>query len=261
MTSLSPYQVASIRMLSSGVVLLPFTLSAIRKIPGNKIGMVMMSGLLGSFFPAFLFCVAETKIDSSLAGILNALTPLFTILIGAIIFKVKVSSQRYLGVTIGFLGLCLLFFSKGSISFGYFSFAFLVILATFFYGINVNLIGKYMNGLASLNIASVAFSFLIIPSAIILIATGYFTTSLYHQNFLTATGASVVLGVFGTAVASVLFYVLVKRAGGLFASTVTYGIPFVAVFWGLLDGEHITLLQVGCLGIILSGVYIANRQT
>jgi drug/metabolite transporter (DMT)-like permease len=134
-------------------------------------------------------------------------------------------------------------------------------LATFFYGINVNLIGKYMSGLGSLNIASVAFSFLVIPSAIILAATGYFTSSWSSPNFLTATGASVVLGVFGTAIASVLFYVLVKRAGAVFASTVTYGIPFVAVFWGLLSGERITLPQIVCLGVILLGVYIANRQT
>jgi drug/metabolite transporter (DMT)-like permease len=124
----------------------------------------------------------------------------------------------------------------------------------------VNLVGKHLSQVGSLNIAAMAFSFLIIPSAIILAATGYFQFSLFSTSYLTSSVASTVLGVFGTALASILFYVLVKRAGALFASTVTYGIPFVAVFWGLLSGESITILQVGCLGIILLGVYIANKQ-
>jgi drug/metabolite transporter (DMT)-like permease len=123
------------------------------------------------------------------------------------------------------------------------------------------MVGSYMNNIGSLNIASLAFGFLIFPSAIILWLTGYFNYPLLSKDMLTATSASIVLGVFGTAIASVLFYVLVKRAGGLFASTVTYGIPFVAVFWGLLSGEYITLIQVGCLAIILAGVYLANKPT
>lgn len=260
MEVLSPYQVAAIRMLSSGLVLLPFAVQAIKKIPREKVSTVMLSGLLGSFFPAFLFCLAETRIDSSLAGILNALTPLFTIVVGATFFKIAVTTQRYIGVSIGFIGLCLLFISKGNISFAYLSFASLVILATLFYGINVNLVGRYLSKVGSLNIAAMAFSFLIVPSAIILIFTGYFSFPLLTSGYLASSAASIILGVFGTAVASILFYVLVKRAGGLFASTVTYGIPFVAVFWGLLSGESITILQVGCLAIILVGVYIANRQ-
>jgi drug/metabolite transporter (DMT)-like permease len=112
-----------------------------------------------------------------------------------------------------------------------------------------------------MNIASLAFGFLIIPSTIILWYTGFFSYNLKNEGIIAATIASIVLGVFGTAIASVLFYVLVKRAGGLFASTVTYGIPFVAVFWGLLSGEYITLLQVGCLAIILLGVYLANKPS
>ncbi len=228
---LSPYQVASIRMLSSGVILLPFAIASLRKIPKAKLPIIILSGLLGSFFPAYLFCIAETKIDSSLAGILNALTPLFTILLGAMFFKIKVTSNQYFGVTIGFIGLCLLFLSKGNISLSYIAFSLLVIVATICYGVNVNIVGKYMREIGSLNIASVAFCFLIIPSALILVITGYFKT--FNLNtYMLPTVASIVLGVFGTAIASILFYILVKRAGGLFASTVTYGIPFVAVFLG-----------------------------
>ncbi|MEJ7681562.1 MAG: DMT family transporter [Segetibacter sp.] len=227
--------------------------------PKNKTRLVFLSGVFGNFIPAFLFCIAEVKIDSSLAGILNALTPLFTILIGVMFFKMEVSLNRYIGVIIGFVGLSLLFLSKGNITLSYLSYALLVLLATLFYGINVNVVGQYLQKTGSLNIASLAFCMLIPPSVIILWMTGYFNNPLLEKSFLFATGASTVLGVFGTALASVLFYVLVKRSGGLFASTVTYGIPFVAVFWGLLSGEKITLPQVGCLAIILVGVYLANN--
>lgn len=260
MRVLSPYQVASIRILSAGLVLTPFALKALRQIPRNKWLLVVLSGLLGNFFPAYLFCVAETQIDSSLAGILNALTPLFTILVGISFFQLKASSTKIIGVVIGFIGLCLLMLSGKEVSFNNLSYAALVLLATLCYGINVNMVGRHMREVGSLNIASLAFVFLITPSVIILYFTGYLQLNLTDASVVKATGASFILGVFGTAIASIIFYMLVKRAGTLFASMVTYGIPFVAVFWGLLDGESITILQVACLGIILCGVYLVNKN-
>lgn len=261
MRVLSPYQVASIRILSAGLVLTPFALKALRQIPKNKWLLVVLSGLLGNFFPAYLFCIAETQIDSSLAGILNALTPLFTILVGISFFQLKASSTKIIGVVIGFIGLCLLMLSGKEVSFNNLSYAALVLIATLCYGINVNMVGRHMREVGSLNIASLAFVFLIIPSVTILYFTGYLQMHLTDASVIKATGASFILGVFGTAIASIIFYMLVKRAGTLFASMVTYGIPFVAVFWGLLDGESITILQVACLGIILCGVYLVNKKT
>lgn len=257
---LTPYQVASIRILSAGLILTPFALKALKQIPQNKWLLVILSGLLGNFFPAYLFCIAETEIDSSLAGILNALTPMFTILVGISFFQLKANSTKILGVIIGFIGLCLLMLSGKEVSFNNLSYAGLVLLATLCYGINVNMVGRYMKEVGSLNIASLAFVFLIIPSAIILYFNGYLELELTNTSVLKATSASFILGVLGTAFASIIFYMLVKRAGTLFASMVTYGIPFVAVFWGLLDGEKITLLQVGCLGVILCGVYLVNKK-
>ncbi|MEN9684226.1 MAG: hypothetical protein RLZZ28_12 [Bacteroidota bacterium] len=260
MHRLSPYQVASIRIFSAGLVLIPFAYKALKQIPRNKWALVILSGLLGSFFPAYLFCIAETKIDSSLAGILNALTPLFTILVGIGFFQLKASGQKILGVIIGFVGLSLLMMPGGSFSTDNLSYPLLVMLATLFYGINVNMVGRHMHGIGSLNIASVAFVFLIIPTTIILYFTGYFSLPLLQSEYIWSSLASFILGVFGTAIASILFYMLVKRAGTLFASMVTYGIPFVAVLWGVWGGEQVSLFQIGCLGIILGGVYLVNRK-
>lgn len=260
MHTLTPYQVASLRILSAGVVLIPFARKALKEVPKDKLFLVILSGLLGSFFPAYLFCIAETRIDSSLAGILNALTPLFTILLGIAFFQLQAGTRKIIGVLVGFAGLCLLIAPKGNFRFEDFSYSLLVLLATVFYGINVNMVGRHMQGVGSLNIASLAFVFLIIPTLIILQITGYFALPLLHSDVLLSTLASVVLGVFGTAIASILFYMLVKKAGTLFASMVTYGIPFIAVMWGLWSGETITWLQVGCLGIILVGVYLVNKK-
>ncbi|MEO8172507.1 MAG: DMT family transporter [Sediminibacterium sp.] len=260
MTTLTPYHVATLRILSAGLVLIPFARKALRQVPKNKLPLVILSGLLGSFFPAYLFCIAETKIDSSLAGILNALTPLFVILVGISFFQLKASLQKIIGVFIGFAGLCLLVAPSGNISFEHFSYTLLILLATLFYGINVNIIGRHMQGVGSLNIASLAFVFLVIPCLIILYFTGYFNLPLTHKDVLLSTLASFVLGVMGTAVATILFYMLAKRAGTLFASMVTYGIPFVAVLWGVWGGEQVTVMQMGCLGIILGGVYLVNKK-
>lgn len=260
MNTLSPYHVASIRIISAGLVLLPFILKAIRQIPSNKRGVVILSGLLGSFFPAYLFCIAETKIDSALAGIMNALTPLFVIIVGSAFFQLKVKPVQVLGIVIGFIGLSLLVAAGSNINFEYFSYAVLVLLATLLYGINVNMVGRHMQGIGSIEIASMAFVCLLIPCSIILYFTGYFALPLTEPDYLWSTGASAVLGIFGTAVASILFYMLLKRAGALFASMVTYGIPFVAIGWGIWGGEQVNLIQVTCCGIILVGVYLANKK-
>jgi drug/metabolite transporter (DMT)-like permease len=258
---LSAYQVASIRILSAGLILLPFGWSAWKKIPGEKKGYVFLSGLLGSFFPAFLFCLAETYIDSSLAGIINALTPLFTIILGMIFFNLQPKPNVIAGVIIGFAGLSLLpFVGVQAVSFKYLFYSSFALIATIFYGVNVNLVSRHLKTVNALSVAALAFIFLIVPSLIILWLTGFF--SLPHEKIMSdSTLASCVLGIGGTAIATVLFYMLVKRAGSVLASLVTYAIPVVAILWGFLRKEWITIWQVGCLLVILSGVYLANKKS
>jgi drug/metabolite transporter (DMT)-like permease len=258
MKQLTPYQVASIRMLSAGLILLPIAIKRQRQLPGKK-GLIILSGLLGSFFPAFLFCIAETKIDSALAGILNALTPICVIIVGSLVFHRASTRNQVLGVIIGFTGLLVLFVSTSNISLAYISFALLVLLATLSYGFNVNMVNRFLLHIPSLNIAAFAFSSLIIPSILVLWLTGFFHQALNSHAMFWSIGASALLGVTGTAIATILFYILLKKAGPNFSSMVTYGIPFVAIFWGWLAGEAITMVQVVCLLLILGGVYISRR--
>ncbi len=255
----TPYQVASLRMLFAGIILLPFAYKALKRIPNKKMGLVIFSGILGNFIPAYLFCIAETQIDSSLAGILNSLTPMFTIIVGVLFFKVQTSLVKVIGMAIGFIGLSILLAAGKDVSFHNLSYASLVLLATLFYGINVNIVGRYMQQLGSLNVASIAFAFLIIPSAFVLYFTGFFAHEFSSTLVQQALLASGVLGIVGTSIATILFYYLVKQAGMLFGSLVTYGIPVVAVVWGIYFGDSLNLIQIACLGLILLGVYIVNR--
>ncbi|MFY7840162.1 MAG: DMT family transporter [Lacibacter sp.] len=258
---LSAYEVAAIRMLSAGLVLLPFAIRSFQRMQKKDLGLLVLTGVLGSFVPAILFCVAETQIDSALAGMLNALTPFFVILIGALFFQSKVAAQKIIGVLIGFSGMLLLFLSQksGATSNNIF-FAALIVIATLSYGLNVNITNRYLKHVGSLDIAAIAFVSLIPASLAVLLYNGFTQHQLANASVIRAISAASVLGIFGTAVASILFYMLLKRAGPLFSTMVTYGIPFVAIGWGLLVGETVALLQMAGLLIILSGVYITNRQ-
>ena len=255
----TPYQVASLRMFFAGLVLLPFAIKAFRKIPKDKMGIVVVSGLVGNFIPAYLFCIAETRIDSALAGILNSLTPLFTILVGVVFYKTQTTTVKILGILIGFIGLTFLLLTGKDMHFDNLSYASLVLIATIMYGINVHTVGRNLKAIGSIQIASVAFSFLILPSAAVLFYTGFFNYDFKDPIVIHSILSSAVLGMVGTSMASILFYYLVKKAGILFGSMVTYGIPIVAVVWGLIYGESLAPLQVVCLGVILLGVYIVNR--
>ena len=256
---LSPYEVAALRILSAGIVLIPFAYKAFKQIPSNKVGLILLSGLMGSFFPAFFFCVAETKLDSSLTGMLNSLTPLCAVIIGTLFFRLKTTVKKVAGIFIGLIGLFFLVSPNGQLHIGNAYYVLLVILATILYAVNANFVSRSLSGLGSLNIASIAFSLLIIPCVIILFSMGYFARPLGQAVFIKSTAAACVLGMGGTAIATILLYRLIKRAGALFATMVTYGIPFVAAAWGVVYGEQVTPLEIGCLGVILIGVYLANK--
>lgn len=255
--ALTGWQIGAVRIFSASLAFLPFAVFAIRKIPVKKLPLIALTGILGNLFPAFLFGIAiQRQIESSLAGILNSLTPLFVIVIGALFFRKTVPAKKVIGVLIGFAGLVLLSVTKGPITLSEIGFTLLILLATLFYGLNVNLITTYLKGIDPFQMAAVSIASLLLPTSVVLyLHPVSFATAQMRYSIL----ASVTLGIMGSSVATVLYYVLIKKAGGLFASLVTYAIPVVAIFWGVLAGEQIGPATVGCLGIILGGVYLANK--
>lgn len=258
---LTAFQVASLRIISSGLVLLPLAFRAYKEIPRDKLLIVFLSGLLGSLLPAYLFCIAQQELDSALAGTLNSLTPIFAIIIGALFFQNKTSFVKVVGILIAFTGSILLYLFQPVFTPNNALYVMCIVAATMMYGFNVNMVQRHLKDIPSVRAVAVALTSNAIPALIVLFFTGYFAMDFSSPGILASTGYAFILGIFGTALASILFYILIKRAGAVFSSMVTYAIPLVANFWGMIYGEKVGLLQVMCLLIILAGVYIANRNS
>ena len=259
-------QIAALRIFSAGLVFVPFAFIFFKKIPRNKLGLVILSAVFGNLLPAFLFAEAMIKLDSAIGGILNSLTPLCVVVIGIVFFKDKIEKQKIVGILTGFVGLVLLttlplLLEKKTVSYNNLSYTLLIVLATLLYGINVNMVGHFLKTVNPVHAASVSLAFMTIPAGIILWMQGFLSLDFSQADVQNSIKKTILLGVAGSAIATAFFYMLVQRAGIIFASLVTYGIPFVALFWGLVYHEKITWIQPVCLAIILMGVFLANRKT
>ncbi|MEI6854353.1 MAG: DMT family transporter [Bacteroidota bacterium] len=253
-------QVALLRLAITGLFLLPFAIRSIRKVNLKKLGLMTIVGIVGNGIPAFLFTKAETGIDSSLAGILNSLTPLFTLIVGLLFFKTKTKWYNVLGVGIGLggtVGLMSVFGNK-SLEFN-FTYGIYVIIATLLYAINLNVLKKFLKDVDAITITSYAFLTIGMPSLIYLFAqTDFITVIQTHPNALSGLGYIAILGIVGSALAVILYNKLIKTSGVLFAASVTYLMPIVAVFWGIADGERFEAVYIIWIMVILLGVFLVN---
>jgi len=259
---LTPFQIGGLRNVLTGLILLVFGYSSLKNIKKPQWKWIAISGFLGSFFPAFLFAIAETEIDSAIASILNSLVPLNTILMGAAIFKIASTKRQVIGVIIGFIGTALLILKGAEINPNQnYLYASFIIISTLMYAANVNIIKRYLQDVKPLTIAAGNYVFIIIPAFIVLLFTNFFSSETFNSETIwNAIICVIILSIFGTALAKVLFNKLVQISTPVFATSVTYLMPIVALIWGLLDGESFTPLQGIATLIILAGVYIANRK-
>lgn len=255
-------EVAAIRISMAFLVLLPvFIKNFTREYRSHSKGL-LLTGVFGSLIPAFLFTLAETRISSALAGMLNALTPVFTILLSIIWLKIKISRHQMLGLALGFLSaIGLMLFDKVPDLFKNFQFGFLVVIATVCYAISVNVIRKYLSELKPLGTTAWAFT-LIGPVALIylLFFTDFRLHLAEHPQAASSLMYTSILGVVGSALSVIAYNYLINRAGTVFASSCTYLIPIVALFWGLLDGESVNFSQMACVLVLIFSVYLLNRD-
>jgi drug/metabolite transporter (DMT)-like permease len=258
----APDEVAALRVMSASLFLLPLALTKLKGLTSNDYFNLLMSGLMGIFIPAFLFPLAQQHLDSSVAGILNTLSPLWTMILGALFFGQRFKGLSIIGIIIGFTGTIVLALSRTGGSFsGFNMYALYIVLACCFYGANLNWIKFKIPSLPSLTITSVSLM-LIGPLAIVyLFGFSDFTSKLNTvDGAWKAFGFVVLLGCMSTSIATALFNKLIKISTPLFASSVTYIMPIVAVMWGVLDGEVLMIGHFIGMACILGGVYLANRK-
>lgn len=220
---------------------------------------LLASGIVGFVLPAFLFAEAGAHLNSSLAGALNSLSPLFTLLIGAAFFGNRLRLRQAGGILLGLAGSLLLVFFSASGSFAINGYALLVVLATVCYGLNTNLIGRYLRHLPALVSTAWLFAFAG-PIALLTLAPTDFLSRLLNPQHGAALAALITLGVFGSGLMSIFFNRIVQLASPLFAASVTYLIPVVALLWGVLDGEKIYAVQFAGMGVCLLGIWLVNKS-
>ncbi|MHC2990149.1 permease [Pontibacter sp. HJ8] len=255
----SSNELGAIRIAIAFLTLAPFAIRHIRQVESYRWKYLLGSGLLGNLLPAFLFAYAETRLASGLAGVLNSLTALFTLLIGAMFFQQAITWMRMLGITIGIVGTAVLIFSGGDTNMDNTFYGIYIVIATICYGGSVNIIKHRLQGMKPLVMSSMAL-LTVGPLAIVYMFTTDVVPKLQHapgawEAFLYIA----ILAVFSTAVGLVLFNKLIHMSTTLFASSSTYLIPIVALMWGVLDGETIQLWHYIGMFIILAGVFIVNR--
>ncbi len=252
-------QVATLRLFIAFLSLLPFIVRAFKKVAKKHWPAIIITAFLGNGLPAFLFTKAQTHLESSFVGILNSLTPLFTLLFGIYFFKSKPRKINIIGIIVGLSGAVILFsYDIGDvISFNYYTL--FVIFATLCYAISVNVIRKYLRDLDALSISALAFLFLG-PASGIYIFSNDFIPLLFSESGIKALIYITILAVVGTSFAVVIFNKLIKDSSAIFAASVTYLIPLLAIFWGLIDGENILFSHLLGTTIILCGVYLVNKR-
>lgn len=260
LNSYSPEQVAAYRMLFASILLSPIAFKHIKKITKKNFVYLLEVAFIGNAIPAYLFAMGQTHISSSLAGILNSVTPISTLIIGILLFKTRTGFLNTVGLFMGLIGTIGLIFSKGASLDGDLPFSLLIVLAGIMYAFNLNIIKHLLTDLSGLALTALAF-LLTLPAAL-----GY----LFYVGFGPTHGIAqanesllyiFILAFFSSAIAVVGFNILVKYTSAIFASSVTYIIPVFAIMWGLLDGETILWIQIIWLVVVILGISLVNKKT
>ena len=261
LVGLEASQLGSLRIIFSSIFIFLIAWKNIFSIKKIEWKWITISAFLGSFFPAFLFAFAEKEIDSSVASIINSIVPLNTLILGMIIFKIESTKRQIIGVLIGFFGTYLLISSGLKLNPDQnYNYAGLVILCSFLYALNVNIIKKYLQHLSALTITVGHFTAIILPAVIVFLFSDFEFSSLEKDEVKTSIFYVFILALFGTALAKIIFNKLIKISSPVFASSVTYSMLIVSIFWGIVDGEKFSIYQLIATLIIVFGVILTNKK-
>lgn len=262
LVGLSPIELGSVRIVISTIFLLVLGFNSLSGLSRYHWKWLIITGFLGTFFPSFFFAFAQLHIDSSVAAILNSLTPIFTVLVGITLFATRMLARQYFGVVIGFVGSLGLVWGGAQINpnqpIGY---VLLIISASMCYAINIHFLKHKLSAVSPMAMTLGNFIAILPPALIMLFFSDFFSfQKLQNPEVITSLGYVATLAFFGTAIAKVMFNRFVKMASTVFVSSVTYTLPIVALFWGTLDGEKISGYQLLSTVVILAGVFLAHKK-
>ena len=258
----SPYQVGALRVLIAGIILMPIAISKYKLFPKRHLKWLILAAFTGNFIPMFLFPIAEMEISSSIAGIINSMMPIFVIIVGTLFWKFETTKRQMTGIFISFTGVCMLAFGGGDdAKFKIFPIL-LLLSATLCYAISTTTVKSKLMEVSSTVLSAFVFSFILfLPSLVALVSTGFVSNFTFSKENMIGLMFVSLLSVFGTGLAMMMNYRLLKVSTPLFASTVTLLMPIVAIIWGILDGEKLTILQFVGASVIIAGLIFLRAKT
>jgi len=257
--SYAPGQIAAYRMLFAAILVAPIAYKNIRKINRKNYIYLIEVAFVGNLIPSYLFALGQTQVSSSLAGILNSITPIFTLIIGMLFFKSKSSLVNFMGLALGLIGSVGLILKNGFQIDADLFYTLLIVLAGIMYAFNLNTIKYLLKDIGGAALTAIAFVFTLPVTIAYLLIAGYEPVANIEQAHLSLLYIFI-LAFFSSALAVIGFNILVKYTSAIFAASVTYIIPVFAILWGVFDGEEISLKQILWLFIIIKGIYLVNKK-
>lgn len=260
LVAFSPEQVACLRIGITAIVFVPVFIWKFKKIDWRRWKQLFVVGFAGSLVPAFLFAMAQTRISSSLAGVLSSLTPLFTLLLGITFFNVKSTWSKVTGVLMGLVGAFgLLMADRGLGGLEGVQYGLLILAGCLFYSISSNVLKVYLPHMPSITISAASYAMAGVPAILYLVFSDFGEVVKYHEQAWSSLGYIVLLALTSTVATSIVYFKLIKDTSALFATSVSYLIPLVALGWGVLDGENLAAYHLAGMALILTGVYVARK--
>lgn len=257
----SAMQLGGLRIVFASLFLFLFGFRSLRTIATRDVKWLVMAGLLSSFFPPFLFALAQTELDSGVTSIFNSVVPLLTTIVGISLFGALVTKKQVLGVFIGLFGTVILVAT--GMEFGHESnywYSIFILLSALGYALNINIIKKHLSHLSPLAVTTASFGVAFLPALVLVGTSGFFGEFSMSTEMHEALWYLVALALLGTSLANILFNRLIHISSPVFAASVTYTIPLVAILWGFWDGERINVFQLLGGIIILFGVWLVNKR-
>lgn len=249
-------ELGALRIGISTLAFLPWVIKIWKDVDWSKLKYFFIVGVTGSGLPSFLYAIAETEISSATAGILNGLSPIFTFIIGILFFRTVFAWSKLLGVILGLVGASTLIIAGNNTDVGGNAlYGLFIVVATICYAFNANTVKEVFQDTDPIQVAGISFFSVGIPFIIYVLVSDIPNKIINHPDGLISFGAIMVLAIVGTVFSILFFYKLIQDTSAVFASSVAYTIPIVALGWGYLDSEAITMYHFIGLGFILLGVY------
>ncbi|MBU2705366.1 DMT family transporter [Zooshikella marina] len=265
LTAFNALDVGLLRTFFSGFFFIPLYFwlrPALRHLSLNDWKCLALTGFFGSVFPTLLFAVGQQVVPSALVGMLNTLQPVFVLVIAFFAFNQRFSRSELLGTGLGCIGATVLVLSSADLTniTHHLFYCGVVLLGMISYGIASNLIRHRLKHISAVRLTAISISIWSIPAFIGIVlrySLGQVSTS---SHTVAALLAIAVLALLGTCVAISLYSRLIIRYGLIFAVSITYFIPIVAIMWGVLDGEAIFFLHFIGLVLVLGALYLINYR-